>query len=432
MRVHTPARDSPTEGWIVAGIVDGREAYPGLAQDVAGMPYVLRLACDMAGAGVRRIVVLWNGTAPPTLDSCAQDPRLGGATLELVSTPPAGDRRDPILLVRADRLYHRDIPKQVASAWRTTAAPIARLEGHEHDAVLITDRARAEAIFAAAPQAGGIEHALAGCEVGTAAPPYLGFTTATPDRKALRRAERRLVWSMRKQADGLASKFINRHLSLPITWLVMRTPIRPNHVTVFCFALAVAGGLALARGGYLAGVIGMMLVNLGSIIDGVDGELARLKYRYSRLGQWMDTLADDFGNVAYIAGIALNLAPGVTWAVPLASVALGCFAITQITQYTLITRVYKSGDLAAIPWAFQSHDFLTQRQPGVIAWIKLTVPKMLKRDFALTMFVGFAMIGRLDLILVVFSAGAITFFGVFAVQLVRNLGSVRRQASGPA
>jgi phosphatidylglycerophosphate synthase len=211
-----------------------------------------------------------------------------------------------------------------------------------------------------------------------------------------------------------------------MSWVLTRTPIRPNHVTLFCFALAVTGGIVIGQGGWLAGVIGMLLVNLGSIIDGVDGELARLKYRFSRLGQWMDTLADDFGNIAYVTGLAFSLrAAGVAWAMPIAVTALACFVITQTTQYVLITTVYKSGDLAAIPWAFQSHEFLSARPTGVVAWVKATVPKMLKRDFALTMFVVFALIGRLDAILLVFSAGAIAFFVVFWIQFVRNRQSLR-------
>ena len=47
------------------------------------------------------------------------------------------------------------------------------------------------------------------------------------------------------------------------------------------------------------------------------------------------------------------------------------------------------------------------------------------------MFVVFALIGRLDFILVVFSAGAIVFFVVFVVQFLRNIGSVRNAIAKP-
>jgi hypothetical protein len=40
-----------------------------------------------------------------------------------------------------------------------------------------------------------------------------------------------------------------------------------------------------------------------------------------------------------------------------------------------------------------------------------------------------AVLGRLDLILVTFATGAFVFFGVFWVQLARNIGSIRRARS---
>ncbi len=409
-------------------MLDGAEAAPSLATDVAGMPHVLRLACDLAVAGVRRIVVVWTGAAtPPDLAAIGADPRLSArAAIEVAATAPDGDDGDPVLVVRADRIYHRDLPKQVGAAWQGSSAAVAKVAGAEHDAVVVADRATARRLVTAATTAGGFAAVLATVEVAPAPLPYLGFTTTARDRRELRRAERRLVWSLRKRADGLAATLINRHLSLPMSWLLSRTPVGPNHVTIFCFALAVAGGFVIARGGWSAGVVGMLLVELGSIFDGVDGELARLRYQFSRLGQWLDTLADDFGNVAYVSGICLSLrAAGVAWATPLAIAALSCFAITQGTQYFLISVVYKSGDLAAIPWAFQSADFLGARPTGLVARLKATVPKMGKRDFAVTVFLALAVAGRLDWILVGFSVGAVTFFLVFWIQFLRNVGSIR-------
>ena len=373
-KTHPCAQARPKDR-ILAGSLDGAESRPELREDVCGMPYVLRIAADLAHAGAKKIVVVWSGSAPlPTVDDLATDTRLRGASLSVVTLAPAGYAADPILIARADRIYHRDFPKLSVAAWRNSTAQLARVTADtaaaermtaqpgDYDAIVVTDRGRATAMVTAAPRAGGLASAMATSSVATAEPPYLGFALAAPDRRALRYAEKRLVWSLRKQAQGIAAYWINRHISLPCTRAIMRTSILPNHVTVFCFLLALTGGIVIAQGGYVAGVIGMALVNLGSILDGVDGELARLKYRFSNIGAWLDTLADDFGNVAYVSGIAINLdKAGVTWAMPLALTALACFALTQSTQYFLITKVYKSGDLAAIPWAFQSTEFLTAR-----------------------------------------------------------------------
>ena len=198
---------------------------------------------------------------------------------------------------------------------------IAKVAGDEHDGVVVTDRATATVLARVAAEPGKLAAALhqraprcnrmgstPSDDVALAPVPYLGFTTAAADRSALRRAERRLVWSLRKSADGIASKLLNRHLSLPITWLLMRTRVIPNHVTLTALVCALIGSVVIAQGGYAAGAAGMLLVELGSIIDGVDGELARLKFLFSRAGQWLDTIVDDVANICYSGGIMLTLA----------------------------------------------------------------------------------------------------------------------------
>ncbi len=415
-------RAAPREGWILAGTLDATASRPALLDDVCGIPHLLRLACDLALSGATRIYIVWDlARALPDLSSVFADPRLATrATLELVTRAPSGADDDGVLILRADRLYHRDLPRTVAAAWRASDATIAKIEGAEHDAVFATDRTTAREIAERAPERGGISAVLARHTVTEAAPPYLGFTAAAPDRPALRRAERQLVWSLRKSADGIASKLLNRRISLPITWMIARTPVRPNHVTFIALLCAIAGGIVIARGGYTAGVVGMLLVELGSIIDGVDGELARLHFQFSNRGQWFDTIADDIANIAYASGVTISLhAAGVEWAAPLGVLALCAFAATQLTQYMLIRFVYRSGDLAAIPWAMQSTELLSSR--GVAAFI----PKLFKRDFVVTVMVVLAVLDRLDVVLLSFSTGALVFFAVFAVQFLRHRAELR-------
>jgi len=430
-RLPGATRTAPTEAWILAGVLDGRDAQPALLDELAGIPYALRLACDLAFAGAKRIVVVWRGaTAAPDLGAIARDPRIASrATLEVVREVPAGDDTDAILVARADRVYHRDIPSRVATAWQRSTLRLAKVGGEEHDAIVATDRRTARILAARAADQGGLAAELARLsvvrEIVGAELPYLGFTMAAPDRDARAAAERRLVWSLRKSADGIAAKLVNRHLSLPMSWLLARTPIHPNHVTLIALACALAGAIVISRGGYTAGFAGMLLVELGSIIDGIDGELARLRFQFSRRGQWLDTVVDDVSTVGYAVGVTANLAAaGVPWAVPVCVASVIGFAITQSTQYALIHRVYRSGDLAAIPWAFQSSEFLSRRSQGVVAWVRLTAPKLLKRDFVVTLYLGFALLGHLELILASFAGGAAVFFVVFWTQAVRNRAAI--------
>jgi len=424
-------RTTPTEAWILAGVVDGRDAQPALLDELAGIPYALRLACDLALAGATRIVVVWRGRgAAPDLGAIARDPRLASrATLEVVRDVPAGGDADGILVARADRVYHRDTPVRVVAAWQRSTLRLAKVSGEEHDAIVATDRRTARVLAARAEVQGGLAAELARLsvvrEIAGAEPPYLGFTMAAPDRRARSVAERRLVWSLRKSADGIAAKLVNRRLSLPVSWLLARTRIHPNHVTLIALACALAGAVVMSRGGYTAGVAGMLLVELGSIIDGIDGELARLRFQFSRGGQWLDTVVDDVSTVGYATGVTVSLAAaGVTWAIPVCVASVLAFAITQGTQYALIRVVYRSGDLAAIPWAFQSSEFLSRRSSGVLAWVRLTAPKLFKRDFVVTLCLGFALVGHLELILASFAGGAAVFFIVFWTQAIRHRAAI--------
>lgn len=416
-------RTAPREGWILAGTVDGQAARPALLDDLGGIPYLTRLVLDLALAGATRIYLLWELARPlPDLSAVFADPRIASrVSIEIAARAPSGSEGDGIVIVRADRIMHREMSRAVAEAWTAGEARIAKIAGDAHDGVYAADRAIARDLAEAASQPGGIAGVIARHEVALAPPPYLAFTAAAPDRRSLLRAERQLVWSLRKSADGIAAKWINRHISLPISWMLARTPIHPNHITGIALVLALIGGLVISRGGYLAGLAGMLLVNFGSIVDGVDGELARLRFQFSRVGQWLDTVADDLANLAYAGGVMANLhAAGVTWALPLGLAAAGAFICTQSTQYLLIRFVYGSGDLAAIPWAFQSSQVLSGT--GLRAFL----PRLFKRDFVVTTMVVFAALGRLEWILVTFATGAFVFFVVFFVQFARNIGSIRR------
>ena len=97
-----------------------------------------------------------------------------------------------------------------------------------------------------------------------------------------RRAERTLVsLAARKPLDGPVSRLVNRRLSGPISLVLLRAGVSPGAATVatFLFALAAAAVLALGVVWPAALVLGGILVQLASILDGVDGEIARASLR---------------------------------------------------------------------------------------------------------------------------------------------------------
>lgn len=100
--------------------------------------------------------------------------------------------------------------------------------------------------------------------------------------------------------DGIVSRHLNRRLSRPAARALAPTPVTPNQVTAFTLLLALLAGSLLALGANIAGGI---LIQAVSVIDGVDGELARLKHAATRLGAVFDALTDRYADAAMLAGM---------------------------------------------------------------------------------------------------------------------------------
>jgi CDP-L-myo-inositol myo-inositolphosphotransferase len=118
----------------------------------------------------------------------------------------------------------------------------------------------------------------------------------------LRGASRRIRRSLAKPGDGPVSRRLNRPLSTRISMALATFGVAPDLVTVFVFLTSLAAALALVTAnGLLAGI----LVQLASVLDGVDGELARLQLRSSTRGAILDAVLDRVADSAILVAVGL-------------------------------------------------------------------------------------------------------------------------------
>ena len=109
-----------------------------------------------------------------------------------------------------------------------------------------------------------------------------------------------------KSTDGLFAR-MNRRISIPISRQLIKTPITPNMVSLFTLALSLMAGLCFAFGGYWNCLTGAFLGVWGSILDGCDGEVARLKLQVSDFGCWLDTICDYLYYFVTFAGVIIGV-----------------------------------------------------------------------------------------------------------------------------
>jgi len=105
-------------------------------------------------------------------------------------------------------------------------------------------------------------------------------------------------------------KLIDIYLNRPVASLIVRavfkTPITPNGLTYFSFFLGLLGAFFLSRGEYLYFILGGVMTQLCSVVDGADGMLARAKNICSDYGSHLDLFLDRIIDFSLFVGISLG------------------------------------------------------------------------------------------------------------------------------
>lgn len=87
-------------------------------------------------------------------------------------------------------------------------------------------------------------------------------------------------------------RLINRPLAALIVRAVLRTRIRPNHLTVAAFFVSAGGAAAFLGGTHRSFILAGVLLYVGTVLDGADGMLARTKNLCTRFGAYLDLYLD--------------------------------------------------------------------------------------------------------------------------------------------
>ena len=101
-------------------------------------------------------------------------------------------------------------------------------------------------------------------------------------------------------------RLINRPLATVIVRAVLKTGLRPNHLTVAAFVISAAGAGAFLGGTRRSFILAAVLIYAGTVLDGADGMLARARGQCSAFGSHLDLFLDRIIDFSIFAGIALG------------------------------------------------------------------------------------------------------------------------------
>ncbi|NNN07490.1 MAG: CDP-alcohol phosphatidyltransferase family protein [Elusimicrobia bacterium] len=139
------------------------------------------------------------------------------------------------------------------------------------------------------------------------------FDASTPS--AASRAAYALYARVAKDTDGYLARF-DRRLSLALTRMLLPLPVTPNQLTAAGLALSLLGAWQLAAGTPSRQLTGAFVLWLSCILDGSDGELARLKLLATPEGGAFDLWSDHVAHMATFLALPIGVArlhPNMDW-----------------------------------------------------------------------------------------------------------------------
>jgi phosphatidylglycerophosphate synthase len=240
------------------------------------------------------------------------------------------------------------------------------------------------------------------------------------DEPSRRAAEDAVFADLLRGDLGLVARHINKKISFWITRnYLCHGPLTPNQVTVGAGLLGLLGCWLIATGRQMAIVLGFLLAQLQSILDGCDGELARVRFQQTAIGEWLDTIVDDLLNLTLVAAIGVGLSrhggsPNDVW------IALGACAMLltyNLVAYRELIKQGEGGEVLKVRWWFakgQSFKDMTGSSGGAFSFLNIIG----KRDFFVFAWLVLAALDLLPVVLLYAFVLAAAYAGAAIGQLV--------------
>jgi phosphatidylglycerophosphate synthase len=289
----------------VLAVIDARDGDKAWFGDTSGLPVIVRTLLCLRHAGFKEAVLVGRDVGERARTRAEKHP-YHALELSVVDEMPEVDERPRLVFTTQVVL-----PSSTAEALAERATP----EGYE---------------------------------VPTELPEGMpGFLLPARNRAERGRGAKALRNACRKPVEdaGAVSALVLQHIALQISRPISHLPVTPNAVTITAFFIGLATLPFFIDGSRNAILIASCMLMVNNVMDDLDGEIARIKYRFSSLGERLDHVADMILGVLLPApvGIGLHHATGYAfWEVLGWAGSIGWLTYTATVQY-YVSKVKHTG-----------------------------------------------------------------------------------------
>ncbi len=153
-----------------------------------------------------------------------------------------------------------------------------------------------------------------------------------------------------RELQGFSNRLLFHPLAGRLARALVPTPVTPNMVSVFGAVLVVAAGVLYALVGTpWAIALGFVLHLSWHVVDGADGQLARLSGRASPSGEIVDGMCDYFGHGILYTLLATRLDDSLGWIAWAVAIGAGISRAVQSVFAESQRRTYQWW-VYGVPW----------------------------------------------------------------------------------
>ena len=181
-----------------------------------------------------------------------------------------------------------------------------------------------------------------------------------------------------KEVGNWMVRYLLRDAAIPITWLLLHTPITANQVTLISLVVAIAGAFCLMGPGNFLFLLGVLLLQLWYLLDHVDGQIARYRKTASLSGRFFDFLTHHIihGIIFFVLGVHSFMVTGsfvfVLWGF-ITALAMMVFNLSYDAKYkTFFEKIVSSSKTFKIKSfnPISEEDEREKTQPTKTTWFR--------------------------------------------------------------